>query len=194
MLCQQLKSDNISLRLEDAVARLKVSRRELRLDSTGNLEVVPERKVGRPPRPILSMLQVKSETECWNWNGAYTGSGYGTMRIHPRSLPAPRAIYLLTKGKLDNELEVAHLCDNKKCCNPFHLVASTHKENMHDAYAKKRIHRPAGEKHFRSKLNRQKIAAIRRSSLPGRKLAEKYGVSKSAIEHARRGDTWKHVT
>ena len=48
-----------------------------------------------------------------------------------------------------------------------------------------------GDGHPSAKLNSQQVATIRTSRLPARVLAKKFGVSRSAVAHARRGYSWK---
>lgn len=50
-----------------------------------------------------------------------------------------------------------------------------------------------GSKHHGAKLNEKKVFAIRLSAETSIKLAKKYGVARSVLGYARRGDTWKHV-
>jgi len=52
---------------------------------------------------------------------------------------------------------------------------------------------PYGSRQHSSKLTESLIPEIRRSKLPSRMLAEKFGVSMTAISQARRRETWKHV-
>jgi hypothetical protein len=76
----------------------------------------------------------RGEDECWPWlagkhkgYGAFREAGY---RSHERKAPAPQVAYRLTYGPLREGLEIDHICLNKLCCNPAHLDAVTHSENM----------------------------------------------------------------
>lgn len=53
--------------------------------------------------------------------------------------------------------------------------------------------RPKGEKNGFSKLTCDKVKEIRKSNLSHRKLAVKFGVSKTTIGQAIRGETWQHL-
>lgn len=74
---------------------------------------------------------------CWVWNGKVDRAGYA-MPLHNRGLryrPHQWA-YILTHGPVPPRLELDHLCNVKACCNPAHLEAVTHKENLR----RKRLH------------------------------------------------------
>lgn len=85
--------------------------------------------------------------ECWQWTRAFTGKcakdapGYGQFRWRHLSLRAHRVAWVLGNGLTDYpppETVIMHKCDNPACCNPRHLVAGTHLENMRDCRAKGR--------------------------------------------------------
>jgi hypothetical protein len=71
----------------------------------------------------------KTET-CWNWTGGVSGH-YG-YAINDEGKPEGihRILFKIFKGDISNGLEIDHLCRNKLCCNPEHLEAVTHHENL----------------------------------------------------------------
>lgn len=79
---------------------------------------------------LLSRIR-KTETGCWEWTGAISSKGYGTLGFQTRDLYAHRASYELFVGPIPDGLEMDHLCRNRRCINPEHLEAVTHLENMH---------------------------------------------------------------
>jgi hypothetical protein len=58
---------------------------------------------------------------CWPWLGSVGTWGYGNGAPHRRAC--------LLDGRDPIGLEVHHLCSNKLCCNPKHLVVVSHKEH-----------------------------------------------------------------
>lgn len=96
------------------------------------------------PTPTLTPQQVEEfwalvrvdmydADACWPWTGAFDSSGYGSFRwaMRPnRRTMAHRIAFILQRGDVPAGLELDHLCRNRDCCNPAHLEAVTHGENI----------------------------------------------------------------
>jgi hypothetical protein len=72
---------------------------------------------------------VYTESGCWEWTGAIV-NGYGQAKIGHRLRGVHRFSYEHHVGPVPAGLEIDHLCKNKRCCNPAHLEAVTHRENV----------------------------------------------------------------
>lgn len=77
----------------------------------------------------------RNEYGCWLWQGALTGKGYGSLSS---GRYAHRVSYEEFKGPIPQGYQVLHTCDRKNCCNPDHLYAGTHADNVADAIARGR--------------------------------------------------------
>lgn len=90
-------------------------------------------------RDIQSRIKAINDTNnklgCWRWNGNHHKDGYAQIgvRINGKRkyiLIAPLLCYLLFKRF---EEHTRHLCNNKWCCNPWHLMPGTQRQNVFDS-------------------------------------------------------------
>lgn len=164
------------------------------------------RKREFPTMPISERIKlnviVRPLTGCWEWKG-YKVRGYGRTIIGSRTdgtrktIAAHRLSYETFVGPIPDGMEVCHKCDNPCCVNPEHLFVGTRQDNIDDREAKGRNHPPQGSNNGRAKLTESDVLSARFERLKKKtsyqKLAEKYGVSKRAMQNAINGKTWKCV-
>ena len=118
-----------------------------------------------------------------------------------KSMVGRRAAYLLSgKGPKLTSRDVVRQgdkCSSILCVNPAHGVVGTHSEawlaaHKRDGWRRKAEAQAAGRriKALMAKLDDAKAAEIRASDEGLAVLAERYGVSQSAISLVLRGKTW----
>ena len=79
--------------------------------------------------------------ECWHWNSQLKrGYGWYTITLNKKKheFIASRVALFLSGTPIKDKL-VLHSCDNQSCCNPTHLRAGTHQDNMDDAKLRGRM-------------------------------------------------------
>lgn len=84
---------------------------------------------GNVSLPQRFWSKVQMTESCWLWVGAIKENGYGRFRFDGRAQHAHRVAYQAMRGEVPSELELDHLCRNRRCVNPDHLEAVTHREN-----------------------------------------------------------------
>lgn len=78
---------------------------------------------------------VEKSSDCWNWKGGLTGSGYAIFATGLRrtgtfkNQSAHRYAFELVNGAIPDGLQLDHLCRNTRCVNPEHLEAVTPRTN-----------------------------------------------------------------
>lgn len=128
----------------------------------------------------------KLDSGCWEWQAAtLISGGYGAFRCNGITLRAHRIAYFLCKGNLNPELEILHLCNNPKCCNPEHLSQDTHTANLKQAGRDGKMTREVGA-NSKTKLSEEAIRDILTSSLSLRALGRKYHVYHKTIAQIKK--------
>lgn len=80
--------------------------------------------------PVLRRFTVNPGTGCWEWDGPRDRRGYGRLGWQGKTRFSHRLVYEALRGPIPEGLEIDHLCRNTGCCNPTHLEAVTHAENV----------------------------------------------------------------
>lgn len=101
---------------------------------------------------------------CWLWKGGDIKTRYGCFRVRTGSktfvISTHKLAFLLAKGPIPEGMEICHTCDKPHCCNPAHLWAGTHQDNMRDSVLKGRRFQ-SGQPNAR-KLSPEAVAEMRR--------------------------------
>lgn len=138
----------------------------------------------------------RPKDECWEWKGSINKKGYGTVRGPNRStLYAHRIAYCLGTKEWPERLCVCHTCDNRKCCNPYHLWLGTVADNNRDMRMKNRHN--FGEHNGSSKVSEKDVIQIRKlyenDGVTQMQLADKYGITNGTVSEIVLRKTWKHI-
>ena len=81
------------------------------------------------------ILHLRKYTEkmpdgCWLWRGSAFGYGYLVGKAGGKRYLAHRFSYEVSRGTIPDGLVLHHLCKNKLCVNPEHLLPVTLIENL----------------------------------------------------------------
>jgi len=162
--------------------------------------------VSRPTQERLwEKVSVRGSDECWPWIGGTRSGGYGQLFSNEagKFLAIHRLAYEEYFGS-PGDLCVCHMCDNKVCCNPYHLFLGTYGDNNRDASRKGRARngelRESGPNYTQRSLNDEAARVIKfmvtneyRFGLD-KKLARLYGVSYHLVSKIRHGDRYKDIS
>lgn len=77
---------------------------------------------------LLAGIKV-SKSGCWEWSGRLR-DGYGIVSVGGKSRSVHRVMWELMKdSEIPKDMQLDHLCKNRKCCNTDHLELVTGKQN-----------------------------------------------------------------
>jgi predicted XRE-type DNA-binding protein len=146
---------------------------------------------------------VTKTSTCWNYE--HVGRrGYGKILANGRHVRAHRLSWELHFGRIPKGMIVCHHCDNPSCVRPDHLFVGTHADNVADMMRKGRYIAPSttnrvrGESHHNTILTSANVRKIKKLYAAGKisqqAIADKFGVSQSAVSRIVFGKYWVHVT
>lgn len=119
--------------------------------------------------------------DCWDWTGGVSSDGYGMAGRNKR---VTRLVLEAVLGHSLTRAQVArHTCHRPICVRPTHLIVGTQAQNAADSVAAGLI--ASGERHYMSRLTDTQVAEVRAAYAAGgitqRELAERYGVTQTAV-------------
>jgi hypothetical protein len=141
--------------------------------------------------------KVEKTEYCWNWIGGTSSAGYGRFRIGDKLYSPHRLSFEWHNEPIPDGMLICHRCDNPSCVRPSHLFLGTYSDNLIDAIHKDINPIRRGEDAGTSVLTEEEVKRIRMEYRFGvfgyKRLAIKYGVGRTTIEHIIRRRTWKHI-
>ncbi len=156
-------------------------------------------RVKKLPWPEAFWARVDKGEGCWEWQGALTGNGYGSVGFGGRvSVLTHRVAYQLATGIDPGEQCVLHRCDNRRCVRFDHLFLGDRAVNMADMKSKGRGRTAdrRGERNNNARFTAQQVVAMRDAAARGltvRQVAEEQGISYGTAWGILRGKCWKEA-
>ena len=141
------------------------------------------------PQKFWERVSTGPNDVCWPWSKSIK-NGYGRFTEGYKEHYAHRRAWELSRGPIPHGLMVLHRCNNKVCCNPFHLKLGTGKVNTNEAYRDGLCR--TGERHPKAKLTLQQVRSIRADKRSQVKIAAEHGVGQATISSIQLGKSWKH--
>lgn len=74
---------------------------------------------------FLDNISIKAHDACWEWHGSISTDGHARICFNGTKKHAARVAYTLWVGVIPPNMFVSHICNNKLCVNPDHLVLIT---------------------------------------------------------------------
>jgi hypothetical protein len=146
---------------------------------------------------FLAKIDMGAPDECWEWRGDRAPFGHGRLTHAKRQVLAHRLAYALWNGDLPADAFICHHCDNPPCCNPAHLYAGTHRQNMRDKVVRGRTSSNPGESNGYARLTDEEVLMIRSDWATGRwkqrELAARYGTSQANVWQIVNRKKWRHL-
>lgn len=144
--------------------------------------------------------RVEKSDGCWLWTaGQKNPEGYGGFYVRQidNTVCCHKIAFCIEHNfglhDIPEGIVIRHLCNNHPCVNPAHLALGTYKDNSQDMVAAGNS--MAGEKNYKSKVDRAKVQEIRRLWATGEytktQLGDLFQLSQSTIWQIVSNRTWK---
>lgn len=149
--------------------------------------------------------KVRKTENCWLWEGAQAGSGYGTFcGADGKMTSAHRIAYWLVNGDIPPGYVICHKCDVKLCVNPDHLWCGTQQQNVDDMIQKGRFargkqlnHAPQnGSLNNNAKTNEDNVVLVRKlldQGMSQAEVARRTGIKRGNVWCIKHRKSWKEL-
>lgn len=87
---------------------------------------------------------------------------------------------------LEEKMDTSHLCHNRACVNPHHLIEETRRDNL--------LRTINDGLHKQVKLTQEQVLAIFHSTKKQTEIAKELGVHQGYISNIKTGKIWSHIT
>jgi hypothetical protein len=133
---------------------------------------------------------------CMEWTSGKTIDGYPQFWHNNLNERGNRFIYECFNGKIPEDLQVLHSCDNPSCVNPRHLSIGTNQDNVDDMCNKNR--NVKGSQVSTSKLIEKDIEEILLNIYNDvysdiNEISKDYDISNTVIYRVLSGKLWKQT-
>jgi len=123
-------------------------------------------------------------------------NGYTAIGVNGKAQSRHRFSFELSHRKLKEAELVMHLCNNKVCINPEHLISGGYEDN--NSYTVECGRAKVGEAHHLAKLDEYDVRRVRIDYATGLftkvELAKEYGLTPQPMGLILNNKTWKHVS
>lgn len=137
----------------------------------------------------------RNDDACWIWARGKYSAGYGSFRLRSGAVVSThRLAYAIANGiRLDaiSDDVMRHSCDTPACCNPIHLSAGTHADNVADRVARNRSAKGEGNGHH--VLTEDQVRAIMADPRSNSAISRDYEVHVDTVRCIKIGKTWRHL-
>jgi hypothetical protein len=162
---------------------------------------IPMKRIPLPIRFWRKVDRTTTPDGCWTWTGCLFNTKkvnrYGEFWFEGRPWLAHRVSWIISFGRIADDILVLHSCDNPPCVRPDHLFLGNNTDNAQDALLKGRLWIPKGIAHGCAKLTEDQVWEIRRliqeGNLSLKTIGAMFGVTRSNVGYIKSGKLWKSL-
>lgn len=135
---REIKTDHLASEWKVWVDEQDVGETDHHIDGL-DFSALTDSQVLNAKARIEAKTNKDEQTGCWEWTGyVKDDESYGCVTVAGKVHRAHRASYALFKGPVPAGMHVRHICANRRCVSPAHLLVGTPTENQRDFWRKKR--------------------------------------------------------